>query len=423
MNVSANTPVNAFISYSHADKRWLEELLICLKPYLRGGRITTWSDKQLQPGAEWDPAIQEALQNADVTVFLVTARLAASDYVIEKELRAVQEKRTPILWIAVGAAAYARVGFAKYQCLNNPQRPLDSLRRAERTRLLVEIAERIWRIACPGETPPPMPTVSLPLHMPWPAIVGGFGVLALAAGTYVAYGPRISHSPAGEKADRVRTDRAEQRYRWIPPGQFLMGCSESDAACNGDEQPRHTVDLPKGFWMARTEVTVEAFRPFAEEMRLRLSAATEPNRPMRAVAWEIARQYCGWIGGRLPTEAEWEYAARAGTLGPYYGLLDQIACFSGNSSAPCEVAARMPNSYGLFDMLGNVGEWVSDWYDQRYYQTAPHENPKGPSAGIGRVVRGGSYLDPPLSLRVSFRDFKPPDVAPANIGFRCVLDQ
>ena len=423
MNASAATPVSVFISYSHADKRWLEELLICLKPYLRGGRITTWSDTQLEPGAEWDPAIQEALRKANVAVFLVTARLAASDYVIDKELRLAQENRIPILWIAVSAAAYDRVGFAQYQSLNDPKRPLDSLRRFERTRELVEIAERIWRRACPGETPPPPPTVSLPLHIPWAATVAGFAVLALAAGAYVAYRPRTSHLPPTENPDRVRKDRAGQSYRWIAPGQFLMGCSESDAACNGDEQPRHTVFLPEGFWMAQTEVTVEAFRPFAEETRLRLSAATEPKQPMRAVTWEIARQYCGWTGGRLPTEAEWEYAARARTSAPYYGPLDQIACFSGNSSGPCEVAVRTPNSYGLFDMLGNVGEWVSDWYDERYYQAARRENPQGPAAGAGRVVRGGSYLDPPLSLRVSVRDFKPPDVAPANIGFRCVLDQ
>jgi formylglycine-generating enzyme required for sulfatase activity len=171
--------------------------------------------------------------------------------------------------------------------------------------------------------------------------------------------------------------------------------------------------------MKRTEVTVGEYPEYANSGAAPVS---DPELPITGISWDQAEAYCKSTGGRLPTEAEWEYAARAGTTGRFYGRLDDIAWFGGDTpdSAPQKVALKVPNAFGLYDMLGNVAEWVNDWYDAAYYGISPRDNPQGPSLGGGRVVRGGSFLDGSDLLRVSRRDSRPPSATPANVGFRCV---
>jgi formylglycine-generating enzyme required for sulfatase activity len=117
------------------------------------------------------------------------------------------------------------------------------------------------------------------------------------------------------------------------------------------------------------------------------------NRPVETVSWDEARDYCRTIGGRLPTEAEWEYAARAGSTPPRYEDIDRIAWTSANSGDQThEVGQRRPNAFGLYDMLGNVQHWTADWYDDKYYQASQDRDPAGPTAGKYRVLRGASWL-------------------------------
>ena len=124
--------------------------------------------------------------------------------------------------------------------------------------------------------------------------------------------------------------------------------------------------------------------------------------PIMNVGWDDATAFCGWAGGSLPTEAEWEYAARGGSTEARYGNLDEIAWYNKNSGEGThEVALKRANGFGLFDMLGNVWEWVNDWYGGNYYSASPERDPQGPDRGGDRVLRGGSWDSVPWFVRVS----------------------
>jgi formylglycine-generating enzyme required for sulfatase activity len=232
-------------------------------------------------------------------------------------------------------------------------------------------------------------------------------------------------------AGRVKENAKDGlHYVWIPPQTFQMGCSPGDRECNSDEKPAHLVTLSKGFWIGQTEVTVGAYKRFASQTGRGMPPAPSFDStwgngalPMVMVTWEEAQAYCQWVGGRLPTEAEWECAARGGSAAGRYGPLDQVAWYADNGGNHSHaVGQKRPNRFGLFDTLGNVWEWVNDWYDGNYYSSSPLTDPPGPSSGQYRVLRGGSWFNFPGVVRVSCRDWFTPGARVVNYGWRCVSE-
>jgi formylglycine-generating enzyme required for sulfatase activity len=212
----------------------------------------------------------------------------------------------------------------------------------------------------------------------------------------------------------------------VQPGTFRMGCAENDKLCDPDENPQHTVRLTKPFQMAKFEVTQAQWQA--------VMGAANPSRfkgetlPVENVTFDQVQEFLTRINARsdgfkyrLPTEAEWEYAARAGTTGANSGVLDEVAWYTGNSDGKSHpVGQKKPNAWGLFDMEGNVYEWTSDWFFD--YEEDSQTDPKGPETGFEKIPRGGSWESTPKGVRTSNRNVLEPDGASYNIGFRIVRD-
>jgi formylglycine-generating enzyme required for sulfatase activity len=207
------------------------------------------------------------------------------------------------------------------------------------------------------------------------------------------------------------------QYVWIPPGRFRMGCSDGDTECSDNEKPAHDVRITHGFWLGRTPVTQAASQRVVGKNP---SFFNGSNLPVDSAGWEEARTYCGRIGARLPTEAEWEYAARAGTTGSRYGDLAYVAWYGEGKGRTHESGLRRANAWGLYDMLGNVWQWVADWYEP-YAQIAV-DDPQGPPGGQFKLLRGGSWYSPAQDVRASDRWRVLPSGQAGLVGFRCVLE-
>jgi len=206
-------------------------------------------------------------------------------------------------------------------------------------------------------------------------------------------------------------------YVWIPPGAFQIGCSQGDTQCFDPEIPPVKREISRGFWMGNTEVTQEAWQ---RVMGTNPSSHKGEKLPVENITWDDAAKYCGTVGMRLPTEAEWEYAARAATTAArYLADVNAVAWHGGNSqNKPHQVATKLPNAWGLYDMLGNVWEWVADWYGD-HYLPVDLTDPRGPNDGTMRVRRGGAFDDAPRYARASFRSRQRPSYHFGNLGVRC----
>lgn len=232
----------------------------------------------------------------------------------------------------------------------------------------------------------------------------------------------------------------------IPAGPFTMG--SHDGLPN--ERPEHTVTL-NAYYIDRYEVTLSRYRKFLEEGKHDSpptwddeAAATVGDRPAIGMRWNSAVAYCRWAGKRLPTEAEWEKAARGtdgrrypwGDMQPFVDMANYnrgmwvseaitlVAVTSGLEGMSVrhglKEGGRSP--FGVFHMAGNAAEWVADWYERDYYHKSPGRNPPGPAIGEKRVLRGGSWTDVPSALRVTARFSAEPDFEDRTVGFRCAMD-
>ena len=214
-----------------------------------------------------------------------------------------------------------------------------------------------------------------------------------------------------------------------PPGMVFVagGTYQMGSNSGSDEKPIHTVTV-SSFYMDKTEVTQAEYRKVMGKNPSNFSGCDDC--PVEKVSWHDANAYAQKVGKRLPTEAEWEYAARGGNKSKGYTYsggnnLDAVGWSNDNSGGKTHpVAQKQPNELGLYDMSGNVWEWCSDWYDKGYYSRSPQNDPQGPNSGSSRVLRGGSwYFYDDSDCRVAYRNGYPPDGRYNGNGFRLVLSQ
>ena len=227
---------------------------------------------------------------------------------------------------------------------------------------------------------------------------------------------------------------------YVPPGTFLMGAFEDDSLAEDDEYPQRQVNLG-GFWIDQTEVTNAQYALCTADYDCRtpysLGSYTHnpyfgteefADYPVVYVSWYDAQDYCEWAGRRVPTEAEWEKAAR-GTDGRTYPWGEGVDCSAANYSGcrgDTTLVLAYPSGaspYGALNMAGNVWEWVADIYNIGYYAVAPLDYPTGPETGAYRVIRGGSWNDDPAYLRTASRYWYYPGNARVSVGFRCALSE
>ena len=264
---------------------------------------------------------------------------------------------------------------------------------------------------------------------------------------------------------QVTTGKDGSEMVLIPGGEFDMGSEEEDLK---KMAPKHTVHVDD-FYMDRQEVNNKQFAAFlmavkpsegekglrwnwiilrsdlSEKIRSSMwptEIIYEKNRykafdgfemyPALTVSWDAAEAYCEWAGKRLPTEAEWEKAARGGLEEKVYpwgneiptsGVnFDQKWRLNAEPSPTVPVGNYLANGYGLHNIAGNVWEWCSDWYDQNYYKKSPNSNPEGPETGFQKVLRGGSWFNKAMGIRVAVRNWAPPSSTNEDVGFRCAMD-
>jgi formylglycine-generating enzyme required for sulfatase activity len=290
--------------------------------------------------------------------------------------------------------------------------------------------------------------------------------------------------PAAVESSAQQAPPTSLRWVAIPGSQssnpwraeFQMGCVPTDGTCQSTEKPRHRVILTRAYALLATEVTVGQFRSFADATKHRTLAERDgwgfsfdrdgyvredrlswrapgffqdDDHPVVQVSWDDAAAFCTWAGGRLPTEAEWEYAARGGVADARFVWGDTADAIRSPRAANVADASAQPhfpwwvvfpgyrdgfgwtapvasfaaNGFGLFDMAGNVWEWTADWYAPTAYASSTEENPQGPASGRSRAVRGSSWGDEPIVLRVSERSFQAPEHRSYFHGFRCARDE
>jgi formylglycine-generating enzyme len=358
-----------FVSYASEDKARIKPLVEALQQH----GWTVWWDRTILAGKIWDREIEAALAGSRCVIVAWSEASVLSD------------------WVWTEADEGKQRGVLVPVLLDRVQIPL-AFRRFHAANLAG------WR----GELPN-----------------SGFEELARALTALLGNSATVTASKGTEvqpQAGEVRINPKDNlRYVWIPPGKFMLGCSPGDSECCDDEKPAHQVNISRGFWMGQTPVTQAAY--MAVTGRPNPSRFKGDDLPVEQVSWEEANSYCEAVGMRLPTEAEWEYAARAGTTGARYGDLDQIAWHSGNSGGKTHpVAQKAPNAWGLFDMVGNVWEWCSDWHGG--YSERKQDDPTGSASGKHKVLRGGSWSDNAWFVRVSNRGRFEPTNRNDDIGFR-----
>jgi formylglycine-generating enzyme required for sulfatase activity len=488
-----------FISYSHVDREWVVRLQTMIRPLVRSHGLRLWDDSQIPPGAKWREEIETALAAAKVALLLVSSEFLASEFVTNSELpqllTAAEEEGLRILWVPVRPSLVRRTPISAYQGLGDPGRPLARMDPVEQEEALVEIALAIEQALAPHQNSPsaaaktPDDSAGRPRQASTPksgsSVLPGADRQAVAAERSGAVQPEMAQPEAAEpSASPVSLQRfststcllRQEGGRWsmerrplqvegfreelgegvaltmvkIPAGSFLMGSPKDEPERVEREGPQHDVTLGS-FFMAQTPITQAQWRVVAGWQKLERDLHPDPskfkgaNRPVEQVSWFDALEFCSRLSQRtgqrygLPSEAQWEYACRAGSTTPFHfgaTLMPELANYDGNyvyGNGPkgtyreqtTDVSSFPANGWGLHDMHGNVWEWCEDhWHDS--YNFAPGDDqpwliPAAADDDEARLLRGGSWFYGPGDCRSGYRDRSQPDFASRRfVGFRVV---
>ena len=368
---------HVFISYSRKDQPYARKLADDLHTH----GFEPWRDEHIEHGERWWRAIDKAIRGCAAFVVVMTPESEASKWVEREILLAEREEKPifPLLLRGKGHALLIEMQYADVAGgLMPPKAFYDRLQRA------LPIVEQVTEQA--EKKSPPKPDKAVP-SLP---------------STY--------------------TNSIGMEFVLIPAGTFEMGSNKGD----DDERPVHTVEITEPFYLGKYPVMQAEWEAV---MGGNPSDFEGANRPVDSVSWDDAQEFIRKLqekdGGdryRMPTEAEWEYACRAGEGDAYERDLDAVAWYDENSGDETHpVGEKQPNAWGLYDMLGSVWEWVQDRYKKGYYERSPRQDPQGPEKGKTRMLRGGAFLDVGVLVRCSARL----DGYPYNrfnfLGFRVVF--
>jgi formylglycine-generating enzyme required for sulfatase activity len=420
-----------FISYTRADRPWVDRLQRMMAPLLRDSRqeLKLWDDSQIEPGAKWRQTIETALQQARVALLLVSDAFLASEFVMNEEvpklLAAAEAEGVRILWVSLSPCLVEHTPIHAYQAVLPLDHYLEELSPPQQQRALKRIAEAI-RDALREPEPEPEPR-------------------------------QVQVEVVDQEQEQELGAGVSLRLIQVLAGEFLMGSPADEPQRSEDEGPQHRVRLP-GFLMAQSPITQAQWREVAgwqEREAERWGRELNPNpshfgdqadsdqRPAENVSWHDAIEFCNRLSQRtgrdytLPSEAQWEYACRAGSTTPFaFGvtLSAELANYDASNTydggpkgeyrkETTPVGLFPANAWGLHDMHGNVWEWCLDhWHDS--YEGAPSDGSAWmkPSASDveSRLLRGGSWYGTPRYCRSARRRHYQPVDADVSVGFRVV---
>jgi formylglycine-generating enzyme required for sulfatase activity len=456
-----STRHDVFISYAREDQIYARKLADSLGQH----GLETWMDDRIDFGDRWWWTIVQAIQDSAAFVVVMTPEAEGSEWV-ERELLLAQREGKPIFPLLLRGQEFPLLITVQYANVTSGQVPPEEFyerlgRVVSKERLAAQNAKRITAEKPKVEPLAPEPVKPRVRKKPaeqawnWVRLRWRFAVVALLG--LVIGGVAIGLLGGGEKPTSIPTTSppvvaappsASLHDTWnrptdgmvmvyVPGGIFQMGSAEGDA----NEQPVHSVTLD-GFWIDQTEVTNAQYarcvaaglcNPPSESHSVTRDSyygdSQYDDYPVIWMNWYDATTYCQWAGGRLPTEAEWEYAARGpdGHDCPWGNDPpdDSLANFGGNEGDTTKVGSYPDGRswVGAMDMAGNVWEWVNDWYGR--YPSEPQVNPTGPASGEWgqyRVLRGGSWYGNGEFVRAAGRNLTQPDNRNASLGFRCVVE-
>lgn len=462
-----------FISYSHDDTDYAHKLA----ENLQSMGFEAWIDERLDYGSQWPQELQKQLDSCSAFIVIMSPRSYASEWV-QSELQRAKRKLKPIFpmllegdepWLSVESTQYYDVRgevipdsefYSDLKTVMSPDpiaRTLELPKGSVRAKLandsstlkkgIVIATIGVLLITFVGGAALLIgPLLKKGINPTAPVVQSTISSEALTAIPEAAFTAEMTLRPQ-------ITNMEDHEMALVPAGEFIMGRSANDefADCQElqqecqlsgfmDEEPVHKVYLD-AFYIDIYEVTNALYKACEDQGVCDPPQASNSNSqtnyygnpgfdkyPVIYVNWNQAKAYCGtWRGARLPTEAEWEKAAR-GTDGRTYPwgeeLNENLTNFNYSIGDTTAVGTyeKGKSPYGVYEMAGNVWEWVADWYDENYYQGSPTENPPGPASGNARVLRGGSWGLVGVSVSTSYRSAASLTDSNMDLGFRCARD-